>query len=232
MAKIRTQVEAKDKEGNPIDLAAGGSGNRFRLLEPGWYYAIVRKIESKVYAGKKDPSHEYMSVTPVFEIVRDSYGEEVPPCEISRQSFVVGAIKDGALYRTDGDTSKPALWGGSGGAQYLLLSLGLLTETAPGHYAIDVDIDLVADRVVRVKVETAEFTRDNPQEGQEAIGKKNLITQIRSIAENTEENPTALADRADELGYVVGDNKQVYLSELVRINQERLMEAGWNDEAF
>lgn len=227
MAKITTEVEAFDKDGKAIDLGAGGNSNKYRLAEPGWYTAIVRKVVSSTFTDKQGVVR--MKVTPLIELVRNEDGE-IPVIEISRQDWIVGAInKSGALYRPDGDESKSALWGGSGGAQYLLLALGLLTQTAPGKYAINVDIDLVKDRVVKVKVETAVFQRPNPQPGQDVEGKKNLITQVRSLADSDE----ALAERVEEFGYYLGSNRQVYESELVFNNQERILEAGEDDsEAF
>ena len=141
-AKIKTEKQIVNEARN------------FAIVKPGFYTAVVRKMEAVSFRGKfssfinedaDDKLWEYLKIQPVVMLLNDVH------TFISRQDFIVGVIQDGELVRPDGDAEKLPVFGGYKGAQFLLQTLGLFEETEDG-YSLDFNPEAIVDRVLRVRV--------------------------------------------------------------------------------
>lgn len=137
-----------------------GDSRPFAPIKPGRYTAVIRSITAKTYKARygeykndkdADGKWTYLSLTPDVVLANDN------GTTINRQDLTVGVIDDkGNTFRPDGDNSKPSIFGGQRGAQYLLVALGLVT--ADGKLA-PFDTDLIKNRVVVVNVGLAAYLR-------------------------------------------------------------------------
>jgi len=153
MAKITAKVGSiVDKEGKDIDPTkrSAGSGNSFRVIEPGFYVARVKSLKFGDYRAAykgfpskaKDKKWTYWKLTPEIELVNPE------KTLINRQDVQIGVVENGSLVRPDGDNSKANIWTT---AQYLLGALGLLGKDEDGKFTLDFDPDLVANRMIKVR---------------------------------------------------------------------------------
>lgn len=153
MAKIVAKVGSiVDREGNSVDPTkrSAGSGNSFRVIEPGFYVARVKSLKFGDYRAafkgfpskEKDKKWTYWKLTPEIELVNPE------KTLINRQDVQIGVVKDGTLVRPDGDKEKSAIWTS---AQYLLGALGLLSKGEDEQFTLSFDPDLVANRMIKVR---------------------------------------------------------------------------------
>lgn len=158
MAKITAKVgTVTDKDGNAFDPtvrpATSGGSQHFQLIPSGYSLAVVNGMVLGSYEGKANGVKgkvTYWKVTPDITLMNGN------KTIINRQEITLGAVKNGALYRPDKDSGKPAIWAL---AKYCLSTLGLLEnavnddgEVIEGEFVLDFDTDAIMNRVVKVRV--------------------------------------------------------------------------------
>lgn len=161
MAKIQANVgRIKDKDGNDFnpDARTAGTGNSFRLIEPGFYVAVLNTLKLGEYraafkghkSSAADGKWTYWKITPDITLLND-WGTI-----INRQDVQIGVMENGQFVRPDGDTSKSAIWTA---AQYFLAALGLLSKDDNGEFTLDFDDATILSRVLKVKVGTGGYIK-------------------------------------------------------------------------
>lgn len=177
MPRFETTIEATDKDGKAVDLSAQANANgaqgdpkKYQTVKPDYYYAVVTGIDSGHYSGKwgafvnansPDGKWNYEKIVPHFTLLNENGSE------INRQDYTLGVYENGKFVRPDGKTQSPLMVS----AQYLLTALGLFkgNEDDPSKFKLDVNFDLIKDRVVRVRTGISGYVKTprlNFDEGQ------------------------------------------------------------------
>lgn len=179
------KVTANTPAANANKSEAGSGVNRFAVVPEGYYTAVVEAADQSRYtAGQKGLQGEfdYLKITPKFVLFNDEDNSPRKGTIINRQDWVLGAVNsDGALYRPDGDETRPALYSSAG---FLLNALGFV-KYEDGKRVVDIETfepALVAGQVVRVHVKTATF------EGKNGQGTKNEIAGVYGVREGDIKN--------------------------------------------
>lgn len=170
MAKRTFGIGApKNKDGSTYDPTArsAGNGSSFKLVEPGYYYAVVQEVSERTDWRKftangktvKNPKHkegkwEYWSLTPHFVLVNEN------KTIINRQNFQLGVLDEGELVRPDKDNSRPAIWAEG---QYFLAAVGGLRKEDgdDGALRVEFDPDTLCNMVVKVRTGIGGYIKGN-----------------------------------------------------------------------
>lgn len=164
MKRVKQSITPTDKNGNAADPTAQANAGRiqtaaYQPIEPGYFNAVVTKIEiGKPYrAGAKgfpnpnspDGKWNYEKIVPQFTLLNEN------GTQINRQDFTLGVYENEKFIRPDGKNQSP-IWAGT---QFLLTALGLFQadEKDATKFNLDVNFELVADRVVRVHTGLAAY---------------------------------------------------------------------------
>ncbi len=159
MAKIKTRKIAK-----PDDMSVApsqGSGIKYGAIKQGFYTAVVASAKDGSYRSnfKEHGTWTMMTVAPDLRVEHEG-----DMWSFSRHDLIVGAVdEDGVLTRPDGDASKSPVWGGDGGAMFFLKELGCFVDNGDGTYALDLDTDTLAGRVLRVKLVVESYCKADRQ---------------------------------------------------------------------
>jgi len=158
------------------DLSPSSGGASYDLVKPGFYGAIVTKMEPGQYRAKykghanpdsEDGKWTYLKIIPSITLLNDAH------TRISRQDLTVGALdSEGYLVRPDGDESKLPTFGGNTGAQFLLQALGLFRKTdEEGGFELDFAPKSIVNRILRVRVSTGAFIKGERNFSPDALQK-------------------------------------------------------------
>lgn len=183
MPRFNTTVTAVDRDGAAVDLSAQASASSaadsraYAVIEPQYAFAVVTKIESGHYRGgwsghantkSKDGKWNWEKIVPHFTLLNDN------GTQINRQDFTLGVFEDNKFIRPDGNKQSPIM----SGTQYLLTALGLFKASDdPSKFSLDVNFDLIADRVVRVKTGNAGYIK-NPRVNLDGDKLHKLLTSL------------------------------------------------------
>jgi len=234
MARIKTRIEnPTDAEGNPVDISTstGGSNPAFHLVPEGVYPAVVDKLTQGSFRAKyggiyndasPDQKWEYWKLTPSVTLLNDA------KTVINRQDWTLSVIRDGAMYRPDGDTTKSPIFGSTGGCQYMLQALGLISKDGDS-YELDFDTDHITDRVVMVRVQHAGYNKSLKRNYEPAELHK-LLVDFNGGLEYTFEELRGLVDRYNEAqGFSDGEGLRLknYIMNWFGVRPEEAEENGW-----
>jgi hypothetical protein len=165
MVKMTFNVSAEESTADkfaPSDAPA----YRYSPLEPGVYTAELTKLEEKkwraAYGVHKNPDSKdvkwtYLSVRPHFKFTLNT-GIWV----LNRQDFTVGVVnEDDELIRVQNDGKSP-LFGGQGGARFLLKELWLF-DVSDGVVRLDLETEIIEDRMIKILVGTGGYIKETGQ---------------------------------------------------------------------
>lgn len=205
-ASVRTLGTDKDgKDITPSTERSTGGNKSFWLVKPDYYTAVVKGLKfsgDKRWAVKgtkskaKDGKWTHWVITPDVVLLNDN------KTQINRQDVIIGAVEDGELVRPDGDTTQSPIWSV---ALYMLTSLGLIHKAEDGSYPLDFDPDLIANRVVKVRVGVGGYIKN--ETGFDVKQMHNLLLEQNNGQEYEFEDIPALVDQFNEDNERDGETK-------------------------
>lgn len=222
MTRYTTEISAVNGEGTAVDLSAkanvdraNGSPKKYSPVKPDYYYAVLTGIEyGKPYRGKwgafinpnsPDGKWNYEKIVPKFTLLNDNNSE------IERQDFTLGVLEAGKFVRPDGKKQSPIMVT----AQYLLTALGLFKATEdPAKFSLDVNFELVQDRVIRVRTGLAAYIK-MPRMNLDEAQLHELLTALAGTDKYEYEEIEGLVAKfnemnADQLTVVIGKVTRLY----------------------
>ena len=148
MPRIKTQFESE------LSLDPMGVMGEATLVPADFYMSTVLKVKYRETYHKHsvvNPDHKrgfqrYAKLTPMIQL-HDENGTM-----LERQEVVLGVLdEDDILFRPQEDGKSP-IWGGEGGALFMLIALGLITRSEEtGLLTLDQDTDDIKNQIVRIK---------------------------------------------------------------------------------
>ena len=148
MPRIQTQFKSD------MSLEPRGIMGASILVPAGHYMATVLNVKYKETQHKHavpNPSHPkgfqtYAKLTPRVQL------HDEDETILERQELVLGTLdEDNRLFRPQEDGKSP-IWGGDGGALFMLVALGLLSRNdETGTLTLDEDTDDINDQIVRIE---------------------------------------------------------------------------------
>lgn len=217
------------KDGTAHDLSPHAESNTLAYvpIEPGFYTALVRGVEDKFYYApfkdiknpdRPDGKWKYVKLVPELVLFNDN------GTVISRQDLILGVQdeKTGAFIRPDNSNDSP-IWGGTNGAQFMLVALGLFSPNSDGTYTLNLDTDRLTDRIVRVKVAIGGYIK----------GKANYRPdELQKLLDNPGATLAEIESAADEFNqYSNETGEDLKLKNVVvgwyAVSQKQANEGGW-----
>jgi len=160
---------------NPSAAGDGKGGHLYDLIAPGTYPAILEQLQT---LSDKEETFDtkagvILKLRPSIVLLNDN------STTINRQDFKVGLYdpETGALYSNN---SNSVIWGNIQGARNLLRALALFVDLGEGKFSLDLNTDLVANRVIKVLMGVGGYIRGNYDYDSE-------IRDPRDLAETLEE---------------------------------------------
>ena len=148
MPRIKTQFESE------LSLDPRGVLGDAVLIPMGTYMATVLSVKYR------ETFHKHSIVNPSHNKGYQRYAKLIPRIQLhdedgtilERQELVLGTLdEDDILFRPQEDGKSP-IWGGEGGALFMLIALGLMSrDENTGLLTLDEDTDDIKNQVVRIQ---------------------------------------------------------------------------------
>lgn len=149
MPKIKMVLTPKTQNDENIDLnasAASGGGHRYDLIAPGTYPAILEQLQTlnaKEELFDTKSGNSILKLRPSIVLLNEN------STTINRQDFKVGYfnVETQTLYSPNEGS---VVWANIQGARNLLRALALFADLGDGKFSLDLNTDLVLNRVINV----------------------------------------------------------------------------------